>query len=110
MSKSERLVKFIPPNLSLCVVNHRAEVGGVAEILARKMVDFVTSTKNPTIREIERVVMDEYEELEAMHLLDNINVKFKWSVVSKLQVPPYTEMYIFGIYQGSKLLASVNEL
>ena len=110
MSKSERLVKYFDSGFSLCVVNHRADVGGVAEIVAKKLVDYMTSAKNPTIQDAERVVMDEYEELVSMHRLDNVDVKFKWSVISKMQTPPYTEKYIFGIYQGSRLLASITEL
>ena len=110
MSRSERLVKYLPHGFSLCVVNHRAEAGGVAERVAMVLVDYITTAKRPTIQDAERYVMDEYEELVSMHPLDNVNVKFKWSVIAKLQVPPYTEKYIFGVYQGSRLLASITEL
>lgn len=109
MPKSPRLIKHLDTGFTLCVVEHDVERNSVAEAVARKLVEFVMSKDRYTMYDIEAVVMDEYEELKAMHRLEDVDVKFKWGVVYKMQKPPYTEKRVLAIMQGMRVLVSIKE-
>ena len=79
------------------------------QVIADKMVEYMEKTNRHEIRNLERVVMNEYEEQKVMARFDLAGVKFRWRCISKQHCSPFAERYVFAVYSGSRLLAAVFE-
>lgn len=61
------------------------------------------------IRDLERVVMDAYEEEKVITGYNKIDVEFKWMILYKMDLPPFRERYCFSMYYSNQLLFAVFE-
>lgn len=73
------------------------------------MVSYMHSRSKHNIQDLERIVMNQYEEEVAMNRLDGLGVRFRWICVAKQHTKPFSERYCFAIYSGKTLLACVFE-
>ena len=78
--------------------------------MAEKMVAYMMSTEKHDIRELERVLMDEFEEFLVMHHEPKFDLNLRWRVLVKQHDPPFGERYVVGLYHGkNRLVCSVAE-
>ena len=77
--------------------------------VADTMRAYMNETEKHDIRNLERAVMDSYEEERVVSRFDCCSVKFKWICIAKQHCSPYAERWAFAIYSGRKLLAAVFE-
>lgn len=109
MPAPKRLKTTFASGFSLSIGQFSTHLNRPAEVIAGEVVRYMFSHKNHSMKEVERFAMDLYEEQLAMHKGHFFDIKFRWAVTSKQQVPPFAETYIFGIYMGRGLLVSVAE-
>lgn len=79
------------------------------QAISDAMCDYMAGTNRHDIRNLERKVMNTFEEQKIMARFDCCSIRFKWTCISKQHVSPFAERFAFAIYSGKKLLAAVFE-
>ena len=108
MVVAKRKTKTFPSRWKL-IYTLRTDIPPAHNRIAEVMGTYMHNHKTHNIQELERLVMNEYEENVAMNRLDGLGVRFKWVCTAKQHCPPHSERYCFAIYSGKTLLACVFE-
>jgi len=106
--RAKRITKKYPSSWKLT----RSDLLGIHpshQRIADAMVAYMNGTNRHDIRNLERVVMNTYEEERVMARFDCKAVRFKWVTIAKQHVSPFKERYAFAVYSGNKLLSAVFE-
>ena len=106
--KAERIEVIYPSGFKAYIPKYYAMENSPAELVAEKVLMYLTDKDQCTMKEVERYAMDAYEELKAMNKLD-IEVSFRWKITAKMHIHPFTERYAFSILRGKQLLVSIHE-
>lgn len=108
MSTAKRAVKTFPSKWKL-IYTLRTDIPPAHNRIAEVMGSYMFNHTKHNIQELERLVMNQFEECVAMNRLDGLGVHFKWVCTAKQHVSPFSERYCFAIYSGKTLLACVFE-
>lgn len=108
MVAPKRTTRTFPSRWKL-IYTLRTDIPPAHNRIAEVMGSYMHSHAKHNIQELERLVMNQYEEEAAMNRLDGLGVHFKWVCIAKQHVPPFSERYCFAIYSGKTLLACVFE-
>ena len=106
--KAKRTTKTYPDHWKLTFSN-LGDIPVSNQRVADTMKAYMNGTEKHDIRNLERTVMDEFEEQIVMSRFDCCSVKFKWICIAKQHCKPYAERWAFAVYSGRKLLAAVFE-
>ena len=77
--------------------------------VAMAVRNYMTSHKLHDIRDLERCMMDCFEEEQAACHDSKMGVYFKWVTISKQHQPPFYERYCVAVYSQKNLMVSVFE-
>ena len=105
---AKRKSKTFPSKWKL-IYTLRTDIPPSHERVMSAMTSYMFEKKNHLIQELERLVMNQFEEEVGMNRLDGLGVRFRWICVAKQHTKPFSERYCFAIYSGKTLLACVFE-
>jgi hypothetical protein len=108
VSVAKRKSKTFPSKWKL-IYTLRTDIPPAHNRIAEVMNSYMFNHAKHNIQELERLVMNQYEEAVAMNRLDGLGVRFRWICTAKQHVKPFSERYCFAIYSGKTLLACVFE-